>query len=174
MDFDGYLFLLRSRSPLDRDRKKVSEEKEDLFWKALITANPSSPKRSNPDSKTADSSRQDLSGSAQFENLLKSGENSSQVERITRLPDQDPSDSQVDALWKVLAKQANLDLESGSTKKKDPKPAPTSYPNISTEVLRPGNYQLVVWDALTWVDSETQVTHICRIEASIPQGEEFQ
>ncbi len=88
---------------MDRDRKKVSEEKEDLFWKALITANPSSPKRSNPDSKTADSSRQDLSGSAQFENLLKSGENSSQVERITRLPDQDPSDSQVDALWKVLA-----------------------------------------------------------------------
>ena len=169
---DCLFFLSRSRSPTERNisPKKVAESskgKEELFWQALLT--------SNPTNSNSDPSRQGTSRSEQVQDSfrMRSDENPSRPERISG---QDPSDSQVDALWKILAKQANLDLEIATTKKKDPKPPPPpsiSNPSLSPEVLKPGNYQLVLWDAILWVELETQVTHICQMAATVPEGEDF-
>ena len=85
--------------------------------------------------------------------------------RDKRVEPEEPEES----VWMILARQASLDQKLSSSR-----PVATAAPVVQNpEVLKPGNYLLVMWDALFWVEDETQVTHICQISASVPQGEDF-
>ena len=92
-------------------------------------------------------------------------ERSPEYSRERRAEPENPEES----VWMILARQASLDPKSSSSIFERSPAAVTQNP----EVLKPGNYLLVSWDALFWVEEETQETHICQISASVPQGDDF-
>ena len=100
------------------------------------------------------------------ESKLFERERSPEYSRERRAEPETPEES----VWMILARQASLDPKYSSSKPVEKSRAAVAQ---NPEVLKPGNYLLVSWDALFWVEEETQETHICQISASVPQGDDF-
>jgi hypothetical protein len=80
----------------------------------------------------------------------------------------DHSKNALDSIWKILTNQSNL-REQQLKSAYDASIANHNDP----EVLKPGNYLFVTWDGVWWKETESKVSHLCQIAASVTNGESF-
>ena len=98
-----------------------------------------------------------------------------QQQQVEQKQREDELANSEDSIWRILARQANLEevierrvQEKQAAAKPVVKPAAADQ-TTNPDILKFGNYCLVILDALLWIEEENQTPHICQIAATMPQ-----
>ena len=153
-----------------------SKGKEELFWEALFGKKKPDSSQPGPEPGTSGLFGGSF-GSKQHDQkeVVVLEQRRDQLQQPAADNDQ-PED---DSIWRMLARQANLEdaielREQQQQQKQQQQHQQQKATNVKDavarlEVLQPGNYLFVVWDAQVWMEEETQSSHICQLVATLPQ-----